>query len=1241
MTFCDWFAGATQVKWNRQDSHILASSHDKYLRIWDERKGAYPLRSIEAHDTKIYGVDWNRTRSTGIVTCSLDKTIKFWDYANFQDQPERVIRTCFPVWRARHTPFGWGLLAMPQRGNHDLHLYDRRLGEGHDGYVAIPPVRKFEGHQDQVKEFLWRPRGGIIDGIDNREFQLVSWGTDRDLRLHHLDEKALEDIGHVKGEEVRKKLNLTRKDAVYKTFRDEPVKAEQNSQRRATSVALPGHDTGLVNHSSGALSAGMRKAPIPSARGWGDGGFMSSVSGMRGRSSARKEVNPITWMRGVKVGHSNMHDTRLSALSPGFRPFDTSDPLESLGDEITHVGEKFSKVSFEAVDVPARHTIISMNGPWGVSGISVFVKADIVFPSDYPEISMPTLKIEKTSSISEETLRIIMTAVDIIARSYSSRKKGSLEAILRYLLGERSLEDSTVWPIDDQEPASSSDEDDDEVGTFAGIQSQDLEMSDSGLLGPSNANANVPLPKACGALWADNGRLVCFFPPKEEQNRSLLGTLTSKDGDRYSRSQKIFEGFGQFQTSSPGPKTKTSTIDTTDGTIHDGSEDSFTSSSSSSGSSDVDGTFGDGFRPSLGWRGAALGLQRSRSTDQSQRSSAAPSASKLLKPKNVVSIHSLEDLLPAKKLLANEYAIFGNGPDVCSHNAKVAAEQGNQDLAAVWAFIRLILHNEVPLKVMLQPYRKEPVLVLARHALSNVMRRDSAVDLSYDETNDQGGKRSTTGRVRWGQHPFGGSWLIEALFKHFEKAADVQMLAMMSCIFCEPRATEGVSRALVHGAPHLTRPQSTTRRVPEPLQLSSIPVKSPAFSLDYFPSEEVAWSLHQPNGSVRPTSRTSRTPLGTSGSAGSSNGVWSSDPLTPYSTGTTPPFSHRFSRMSIERPGSQVQNISTSPERRYSRRSNSNLASAFTASLPPPFSLAPSISSSPPTTFSRKGLSPAQSFVGVPPANAVTWGVTSIFGTGTSKETSPPVYPASESDTELDIGPSKNVTVKIKLKNQNLFDMEGYASVPLLVPSQEWWYRAYRDAYAHMLDVWGLPLKRCEVLKFNGLTSYFSSFSPAGGQGTDLLPLGKKRIEAAAADVWLGLGVRGNCSSCGGLLHQSKEGSSARKKCDMCATEQKQNVPCSACGEVVRTLYTPCFQCGHITHTSCHRTWFALVESDEWECLTGCGCRCAEYEFVDVEMPVQEDQSRPLDLSVDQVAEADLHEGWESLGFQSMGRVKR
>jgi hypothetical protein len=33
-------------------------------------------------------------------------------------------------------------------------------------------------------------------------------------------------------------------------------------------------------------------------------------------------------------------------------------------------------------------------------------------------------------------------------------------------------------------------------------------------------------------------------------------------------------------------------------------------------------------------------------------------------------------------------------------------------------------------------------------------------------------------------------------FEHFEKLADVQMLAMLSCVFSEPAALEGVSNAL-------------------------------------------------------------------------------------------------------------------------------------------------------------------------------------------------------------------------------------------------------------------------------------------------------------------------------------------------------------------------------------------------------------------------------------------------------------
>ncbi|PFH47198.1 hypothetical protein AMATHDRAFT_7008 [Amanita thiersii Skay4041] len=72
-------SGGTQVKWNRQDANILASSHANEVFLWDRRKGSLPLTRIRAHTSKIYGIDWSHDRRNEIVTCSLDRTIKLWD----------------------------------------------------------------------------------------------------------------------------------------------------------------------------------------------------------------------------------------------------------------------------------------------------------------------------------------------------------------------------------------------------------------------------------------------------------------------------------------------------------------------------------------------------------------------------------------------------------------------------------------------------------------------------------------------------------------------------------------------------------------------------------------------------------------------------------------------------------------------------------------------------------------------------------------------------------------------------------------------------------------------------------------------------------------------------------------------------------------------------------------------------------------------------------------------------------
>ena len=351
MTFCDWLAAASQVKWNRQDSHILASSHDKILRIWDDRKGAYPLRSIEAHATKIYGVDWSRTDTANLVTCSLDRTIKFWDYTSESHEPSRVLHTPFPVWRARHTPFGHGLLAMPQRGNHDLHLYDHRPRDKEDQGSLVSATYKFGGHNNQVKEFLWRPRGTITESIDDRDFQLVSWGTDRILRLHQVEDDVLRQVGYEKGVQSKRHMNFTRRNAVYKTFRDDPPTFAEYGPKEL--MENPGISNRLPSiRAQSTLTVGISRVPVPFAGGYGNGGFMSPAAG--GKAAALKDMDPISWMRGVKIGKretspSGLHQSVSSILSPSLKTEPTWDKFETLGEEITHVADKFTKVSFNEV----------------------------------------------------------------------------------------------------------------------------------------------------------------------------------------------------------------------------------------------------------------------------------------------------------------------------------------------------------------------------------------------------------------------------------------------------------------------------------------------------------------------------------------------------------------------------------------------------------------------------------------------------------------------------------------------------------------------------------------------------------------------------------------------------------------------------------------------------------------------------------------------------------------------------
>ncbi|OLL26555.1 putative RWD, RING finger and WD repeat-containing protein [Neolecta irregularis DAH-3] len=389
-------AAGTQVKWNRANVHVLASSHDNILHIWDDRKGAQPVKSIIAHDARIYGIDWNRTRETGIVTCSSDKCIKFWDYGQKEDGPERIIRTEFPLLRARHVPFGWGVMVMPQRGSRDLYMWDRRAS----GDITGDPVAKFSGHNDG---FLWRIRGGEQVDRDTREFQLVSWGKDQMLRIRPLDKSILAAIGHKENEPPR--FRNTRLGAVYQSFKIEPP----DEQVRTTPVVLPKRGR-LFKNNTGA-----------------------SVSMTKSRGQTQ-EVSPLLWMRGVRMGKAE----------------DWEGP-ENFGEEISWFEMRFPQVKFEKINVAGRTCRIVLQGPVGVCSKVVCLRLNVQVPPEYPK-AMPRFEIEPSDELTKEMHIELINKLYKTAAGSIEQGRPCIEACVKSLLGEK------ADAIESEEEESSSDE---------------------------------------------------------------------------------------------------------------------------------------------------------------------------------------------------------------------------------------------------------------------------------------------------------------------------------------------------------------------------------------------------------------------------------------------------------------------------------------------------------------------------------------------------------------------------------------------------------------------------------------------------------------------------------------------------------------------------------------------------------------------------------------------------------------
>ncbi|KAG0188233.1 hypothetical protein DFQ28_005191 [Apophysomyces sp. BC1034] len=1077
----------------------------------------------------------------------------FWNI-HTPDNAEEVIVTNTPVWRARNTPFGNGVLTMPQRSESTLFLYNR----------ASPdiPVHAFEGHTDTVKEFVWRWKGSNGDGGDNREFQLVTWSKDQNLRLWPVPEEIMKSVGHdPSGNKsyYSSPVNALKSDGSYRTHSFQQALSQKQFTDEQPCISAPVTPLRLTPSSHISTMTPFRSAAPTS----GTVGFSSGYDVMSNTYREQKySINPLLWMQNVKT---------VGPASELRRDATTENTYQTVADEMSVVLNKYANagVKTEKVNGASRTCTISLHGPWSDTGVA-FLRITIQFSPQYPDNSPPEFEIQKNSMMSIYYRAHMAQDLNALASSYTSQKRWCLEPCIRYLLGETASEDTEFGrghgPINAEQSAGlplqnsnngsatsltsspgqsgyvgnwnsgnavDNGDSDDEIFTgptfVGGIGGYGMGkrvslQSEKGIVvdmsSKQSADEKVPFPRLCGGVFSGNVRdskRSNNTVSKNENEQDTTPTSNASNGEyfentysdfyKHPRTYEQFEEYKEIAAMSRRGRNATVLVG--------GSGGAFGEYAYDDDPDDID----DGltnmaslyFKTDSLAMGGSIGnsdslLYRSAKTDRITY--------------NVV-IADFSEMIPCSPWLAKEYILSPDDPvSACIHNAEACKEHGRFDLYRVWSLALEVLRECVPIdvpgqpRVMAedanQPFKRDTKLAELRKLLDANQRGQPHVKTLQNETKSvvSGSKRQ---RVKWGLHPFGQK-LAHNLLQHFIHIGDIQTAAMLSCIFRDT---------------HLPLHKATPKR-----KTTMSAVVPEVTVLDYF-TPELQHRLEPPDehspvrapGGTNAANSPERASLSQLSSSYGTKGVnflsyfWDSDRQTP------PPVSpEKVSCVKHPEPDDPIVVASS--------QQVSRLYQLWHPSLRLPSNTAPGI---------RRASSSTESQVSLTSLPAV---VTSCNAVVSNKEGK--VLPADETTIEF--------------TNMEYFDGERlfqFNDVPLLEPKDAAQRDVLRLVYADMLYRWGLLEQRAEVLKYNT---------------KQVFPAVEKHMQ-----------VQIRCYVC------NAEIANRDNICYTCRKLRRQ-IQCSICHVLVKGAVNFCIKCGHGGHSAHMKDWF--VHAEQTVCPTGCGCYC-------------------------------------------------
>ncbi|GMG59192.1 unnamed protein product [Ambrosiozyma monospora] len=493
--------------------------------------------------------------------------------------------------------------------------------------------------------------------------------------------------------------------------------------------------------------------------------------------------------------------------------------------------------------------------------------------------------------------------------------------------------------------------------------------------------------------------------------------------------------------------------------------------------------------------------------------------------KNIVTIHDFRHLIPAKMELALEYRVLGDSPEILAkHNAMVADKYGYKIISDCWRLLSVVLVKNFVMD--------DPMMVNGGIPLLSQYQIQNKLSSTLNEIG------CSTHRFYWGSHPFGGKWLAKEIMKYFERVGDIQMLAMLSCVMYESdvnRSRLQVPINTPYTLPDVHTPGTLSNITLSPLLPNTTGTSDSTFQLSpgfSGHSHFVPYSRRESKSKSIPSASTSALLRSTRAFPVSATSSFDNESI--YNAGYDTSANNRrgIGRTQGQLPGILLESETASPLIKLGSSSQS-INNVFN----------------------------------------------NAFGQAVNASRHPSV---SSNHAKLQNHNDNSTVVKIDFINKEQFDLfeDDYSLNMQSVMDAEKLNR-WRSEYASLLYLWGLPVSRAKILKFNYSTSDENNSSRNNSHSYQN---SENYKEHRGSIGWFASNVN------------SDEAYEAMNPWEVV----QETRSCHFCGLPVTKRVAACIACNHMLHSECAMEWW--VEEDMNECPSGCGCKCLKYTHADLNL---------------------------------------